>query len=241
MKAFTGQPAIFDLDPYAESSTQQHQLGARAETADGRMFRYSWMGEAITVGRLATAGAINTNLDNMAVLTGAAGATKITFTNAATTTTAKYFDGGLAVVSFATGAGQVHKIKSLPALVSGAASYVDLEDPLLTALDTTSKLTLVQNPNSQVLMTATATLEPVGVALRTFTTQYYGWLQTHGMCAVHSDNTIVAGTWFFNDGSEAGAVDVATEAASIVNPQAGRIYQIASASGYWTPVFLTID
>jgi hypothetical protein len=241
MKAFTGPSMIFDLDPFSESSVKEHAIGQVAETQDGRKYRYSWMGEEITVGRLATGPAINTNLDNMAVLTGAAKATRITFTNASTTTTAKYFDEGFALVTYATGGGQTLKIKSLPALVSAAASYVDLEDPIVTALDTTSKLSLVQNPNSQVLMTATATLTPVGVSAITFTTQYYGWLQTHGVCAVHSDNTIVAGTGAFNDGSEAGAVDIATEASYIVNPLMGRAYQLASASGYWTPFFLMID
>ena len=238
---FSAAPVIYDLNPFEESQYQQHQLGARGELADGRVFRYAWMGEEITVGRLATGPAINTSLDNMAVISGAAGAKKINFTNAATTTTARYFDEGFAVISLATGAGQILKISSLPALVSAASSWVYLEDPIQTALDTTSKLTLVQSPHSQVLMTATATLTPVGVALKTFTTQYYGWLQTKGACCVFSDATIAAGSGFFNDGSVAGAVDVATEASYIVNPLAGRIYQIASASGYWTPCILNID
>jgi hypothetical protein len=241
MKAFGGVPAIYNVDPYKETSVQYHQLGAIAETGDGRKFRYSWMGEEITVGRLATAGAINTSLANMAVISGAAGSKKINFTNAATTTTAKYFDEGYAIISYATGGGQIFKIDSLPALVSAASSWVYLEDPIVTALDTTSKLDLVQHPNSQVLMTATATLEPVGVSLITFTTQYYGWLQTHGVATVHMDATVAAGTNFFNDGSEAGAVDVGTEAGWVVNPTAGRAYQIAGADEYWTPVFLTID
>ncbi len=241
MKAFTGPSLIFDLDPYKESSVKEHALGQVAETADGRKFRYSWMGETVTVGRLCTGPAINTSLATMAVLAGAAGATRITFTNAATTTTAKYFDEGFATISYGTGAGQIYKIQTLPALVSGAASYVDIEDPIVTALDTTSKLDLVQNPNSQVLMTATATLEPVGVALIGFTSQYYGWLQTRGVSCVYADATVAAGTWFFADGSVAGGVDVGTEAASIVNPQAGRAYQNAGAQAYWHNVFLTID
>ena len=56
-----------------------------------------------------------------------------------------------------------------------------------------------------------------------------------------SDATVAAGTWFFNDGSAAGEVDVGTEAAGVVNPQAGRAYQLAGAQNYYHPVFLTID
>lgn len=224
-----------------ESQYPLHRLGEGAESVDGRKFRYSWMGEAITVGRLATSGAIDTALTGMTVITGAKGDKHIDFTNAATTTTATYFDEGYAVVSLGTGLGQIFRIKSLPALVSGATSIVYLEDPIETALDTTSRLDLVQHPNSQVLMTATATLNPVGVSLMTFTTQYYGWLQTRGVCAVHNDNTIAAGTAVFNDGSEAGGVDIATEAAWVVNPMVGRAYQLAGADTYHHPVFLTIE
>ena len=37
---FGGAPAIYDLNPYEESTVQQHPLGALALTADGRKFRY---------------------------------------------------------------------------------------------------------------------------------------------------------------------------------------------------------
>lgn len=241
MSRLSGVTTIAGQDIFTQSANKMHALGQLAETSDGRKFRYSWMGEEITVGRLATGPAINTNLATLAVLTGAAGSKRITFTNAATTTTAGYFDEGYATISYATGAGQVFKIDSLPALVSGAASYVDLDDPIRTALDTTSKLDLVQHPNSQVLMTATATLEPVGVSPIGFTSQYYGWLQTHGVAAVYSDSTTAAGSRLNNDGSVAGAVEIVVEADFVVNPDVGRAYQNAGASAYWHNVFLTID
>jgi hypothetical protein len=237
-----GAPAaIFDLNPYDENSVQMHQLGTRGETGDGRVFRYAWAGEALTLGHLVTGPAIDTTLGTMAVISGAAGATSINFTNGANTATGSYFSEGFAAISLGTGLGQIFKIDHMPTLVSGGSSYVYLEDPIVTALDTTSKLDIVQNPYAQCLLTATATLEPVGVPLITMTTQYYGWLQTRGVCAVLSDGTIVAGTSFFNDGSVAGAIDVSTEASWVVNPQAGRAYQLAGAASYYHPVFLTIE
>lgn len=232
---------IFDLNPYDENSVQMHNLGQRGETSDGRVFRYAWMGEAITPGRLVQGPAINSTLTNMAVLVGALNAKQITFTNAVTTTTANYWNEGYAFSSYATGAGQTWKIKSLPALVSGASSTVYLEDPIAVALDTTTKLGLVQNPYSQVLMGATATFEPVGASFITYTTQYYGWLQTRGVCAIFSDGAIAAGTAAENDGSVSGAIDVMVEADWVVNPSIGRAYQIAGAQNYWEPVFLTIE
>ena len=241
MKSFGPAPVIYDLNPYEQSSVQMHQLGARGETNDGRVFRYVWAGETLVAGKLVTGPTINANLINLAVLAGAAGAKAITFTNAATTTTAHYYDEGFAVISLATGLGQTFKISSLPALVSAAASAVYLQDPIETALDTTSKLDLVQSPYSQCLHAATATFTPVGVALHAFTTQYYGWLQTRGVCGVLSDATVVAGTGYIVDGSLDGALDIATEASYIVNPLVGRAYQLAGASTYYHPVFLTID
>jgi len=241
MKSLTGPAHIFAFDPFKESATPDHALGTRSETADGRVYRYGWAGEAITLAHLATGPAINSALISMTVIAGAKDATNLTFTNAATTTTAGYFDQGFAAISAGTGIGQLLQIARLEALVSGASSAVTLEDPIQTALDTTSRLDLVQNPYAQVLMTATATLEPVGVPMLTVTTQYYAWFQTRGVAALRTDATIAAGTWFFNDGSVAGEVDVGTEAAGVVNPQAGRAYQLAGAANLTHPVFLTIE
>jgi hypothetical protein len=40
MLKFGGAPSIYNVDPYTDSSVQFHPLGARAETNDGRKFRY---------------------------------------------------------------------------------------------------------------------------------------------------------------------------------------------------------
>jgi len=234
---------ILDFDPYnirtEEGAT--HNIGERVYCAD-RVFRFAAAGEALTAGYMTTEPTGNTLLTTMAVVSGAKGATSINFTNAATTTTAGYFNEGYVCVSYGTGIGQTYKIKSLAALVSGASSYVYLYDQIKVALDTTSKIDIVANPWNRVLHTATATLHPTGVPLVAVTAAGdYCWLQTRGICSVFSDGTIAAGTKAESDGSVAGAIDVVVGADFVVNPQLGHAYHIAGAQNYAHPFFLEID
>lgn len=239
-----GVAQVLDFNPYEIVTTdnaQAHNIGERVYDAD-RIFRYAVAGEALAAGYMTTEPTGNTNLSTMAVISGALGAKVINFTNAATTTTAGYFDEGYVCVSYGTGIGQTYKIERMAALVSGASSYVYLFDPIKVALDTTSKIDIVANPWNRVLHTATATLHPTGVPLRAVTAAGdYCWLQTRGVCAVFSDGTIAAGTKAESDGSVAGAIDVVVEADFVVNPQLGNAYHIAGAQNYAHPFFLTID
>ena len=234
---------ILDFDPYSirTEAGPTHNIGEKVIAAD-RIFRYAVAGEALVAGYLTTEPTGNTSLITMAVITGDINSGEINFTNAATTTTAGYFDEGYVVVSYGTGIGQTYKIKSLAALVSGASSYVYLFDRIKVALDTTSKIDIVANPWNRVLHTATATLHPTGVPLVAVTAAGdYGWLQTRGICGVFADGTIAAGTKAESDGSVAGAIDVVVEADFVVNPQVGSAYHIAGAQNYAHPFFLTID
>ncbi len=224
-----------------ESQYPQHKLGEGADTVDGRVFRYGWAGESITISHLATAGVIDTALASQVVITGAKGDKHIDFTSGATTTTANYFDQGFAGISAGTGRGQNFKIANLPALSSSATSIVHLEDPIVTALATDSRLDIVQNPYAQCLMTATETLTPVGVPMLTVTTQYYAWFQTRGVAVLASDTTIAAGTGFHNDDSVAGEVEAVTEADLVIDVTAGHAYQNAGAQDISHHVFLTIE
>lgn len=237
-----GQALIMDFNPY-EIRTQAeatHNIGEKVVTAD-RIFRFAKAGEALTAGYLAVQDDIVAEI-SMAVVSGAKGDNKIVFTNAATTTTAGDYDEGYAVISYGTGIGQTYKIQRMAALTSGGASTVYIDGPIVTALDTTSKLDLVKNLYMDIKHTATATLQPAGVPLVAITADNdYGWVQTRGVCGVYADATIAAGSGAIVDGSAAGAVDVATEASYIVDPLVGRAFWHPGASGYAHPVFLTID
>jgi hypothetical protein len=236
------QALILDFDPYSIRTEAEatHNVGELVVTAD-RKFRFAKAGEALSAGYLAVQDAIVAEI-SMAVVSGSKGDDKIVFTNAATTTTAGDYDGGYAVISYGTGIGQTYKIKSMAALTSGGASTVYIDGPIVTALDTTSKLDLVKNLYMDVTMTATATLQPAGVPLVAVTADNdFCWLQTRGVCGVFADGTAAAGTGVENDGSVAGAIDVIVEADYVVNPLVGRAFWHPAAASYAHPVFLMID
>jgi len=239
-----GIAQVMDFDPYEQITTdgaQAHNIGERVYDSD-RIFRYAIAGEALAAGYLTTEPTGNTSLTNMAVVTGAIGSKVINFTNASTTSTANYYDEGYVCVTFGTGIGQTYKISSMAALVSAANSNVYLNDPIKVALDTTSRIDIVPNPWNRVLHTAIITPLSTGVPLIAVTALGdYCWLQTRGVCAVFSDNTVAAGSRVMEDGSVAGAVDIVAEANFITTPVVGTAYHIAGVQNYAHPIFLTID
>lgn len=241
MKNFGGQPAIFDLNPFEISSVQQHQLGAKAESSDGRIFRYGLAGTGgVTLGYLAVAPDNNATIITMAVISGAVGDKHIDFTFAATTATANLYAEGYAVISYGTGIGQTLKVSNHAAFTSGGTSVVYLEDPIQVALDTTSKLDLYQNQYNGVISVTTdaAVSTPAGVPLVTQTAGYYGWYQTRGVCSVAADNTIAAGYEVQGDVNDSGKVDVTGTDAQVI--KIGHALQ-AGADTYSHAIFLTID
>jgi len=226
-------------DIWSESSTQQHPLGALGETSDGRLFRYAKMGEAITIGRVAQSAPIDSATVKMSVTAAAAvGATSVSFTHAATTSTENEYAEGYLIVSYGTGIGQTLKIKSHAALTSGGASTVYLEDPLIVALDTTSRVDLAHNPWRGVLMSTSLVTTAGGGAIRSFTNAYYGWLQTRGVFGAFADGVAAAGYSFSYDASEDGSIDVTAN--DLTQVQLGQAIQ-ASEDGYAHPVYLKWD
>jgi len=226
---------------FQESSVPLHQIGAKAETEDGRVFRYAQMGEAISVGELTVSPAIDSATVNMAVTTAAAiGTKKVYFTHAATTSAANEYANGFMIVSAGTGIGQTLRISSHAAFTSGQTGCVlNLQDPLLVALSTSdSTIDIERNPWLNVVTTASSVTVPTGGALRNFTSGYYGWLQTRGVFGARADGTVTAGYGMMMDASTAGDVDLVGTATQqyII----GNFIQ-ASASGKYHAVYLKID
>ena len=243
MKDFGGAPVIYDLNPFEISTIQQHPLGAKAETGDGRIFRYGLAGTGgVTLGYLGVMPDQDTAEVTMAVTTAAAiGAKSITFTHAATTATANEYTEGFVVVSYGTGLGQTLKISSHLAFASGQeGAIVKLADPLEVALDTTSKIDLVANPYNGVISVTTdaAISVPCGVPIATQTAAYYGWYQTRGVVSVAADSTIAAGYEIQGDVDDSGKIDVTGTDAQVW--KIGHSLQ-AGADTYSHAVYLTID
>lgn len=194
---------------FTSSSTQGTDIGALATSGDGRYFRYVLAGGTTLVpGKLQQASAQDaTNMQNLTVSTSSAGATTITTTSTVTLTANQLAGGFLTIVSASTGAGYTYKIKSHPAATAAAVTFT-LEDAVLVATTGTVKIDVIPNPYSSVIVNpATASSNPVGVAVYAVTNAQYGWVQTHGPVSCLADGAITVGTQLAASNGTAGAVE----------------------------------
>lgn len=156
------------LDPTLDSA-----VGQKFNLADGRQVVLVQNGAtALATGVLAQSPAEVTAFQKLAMTVptaypATAGATQLLVTNGSTVLKVNQFAGGLLIVASGTGIGQTLKIASHQAAANAATFVVTLEDPILTTLDATSKITLMQNQYNGVIISpaTTATGAPVGITL----------------------------------------------------------------------------
>lgn len=183
-----------------------------------------------------------------------AGSTQILVTNGSTVLNANKFAGGYAIISAGTGIGQMLKIASHQPAANAATFVVTLEDPIQVTLSATSKVSLLQNPYKNVIITpvTTATGGPVGVTLyplaastaptynattgiqETDGVQQWGFITCHGPAACLVDNTVTnVGYPLGVSKTTAGTVGVATlttvpqiavSAQTLTSAETGLIY-----------------
>lgn len=228
-------------DLYTSSSTQGTDLGAFATTGDGRAYRYVLAGGTTLVpGKLQQSPAQDTTNYNpsggLAVAASAIGATTVTLTGSLTIT-ANALAGGFLTVAVTPGQGYTYKIKGNTAVAAAANCVVTLEDPLIVALTTSSKVVIAPNPFSGVIVNpATATGSPVGVAIYGITNAQYGWIQTHGPVGCLNDTGTAVGLGLTASAAVAGAVKTMTATGA----QVGYALSTGVTTEY-DNVFLTID
>jgi len=210
--SLSGAVQLFPRDILAEStSAKEMPVGTLGQTTDGRKFRYCKAGaSALAAGKLAVASTIVANHENVTVQTAAAiGATKVTVTLGATAATADQYTDGYMVVNDVTGEGITYRISGNPAADSAATLEVSLHDEIVVALTTSSQVTLLANPwNGAVISASDQADMAVGVAPREITAAYYGWIQTHGVCAGLADETLAVGSSLTIGSSVGGAFEV---------------------------------
>ncbi len=228
---------------YTSSTTQGTDLGAYATTGDGRGYRYFYNGGvAAVVGKVYQGPAEDATNQSpaggLAVAAAAIGATQVTLTGTLTLA-ANLLSGGFMSVVVTPGAGYTYKVKSNTAVSAAANCVVTLEDPIIVALTTSSKVVFHLNPyNGCVVAPTTLTAAPVGVAVAATPLNNYGWLQTHGPATC-----LVTGT-FASAGLAVGIL-VGGTAGSLAPAIAGTNvlgYTMGiAATGEYDAVFLTID
>tara|TARA_R100000152_G_C6718249_1_gene144654 strand:- start:82 stop:906 length:825 start_codon:yes stop_codon:yes gene_type:complete len=189
---------------FAESSTAKYDLGAKLEFSDGRVFRYTKAGAAITAGHLVaqdfSAGNI-AEFDDATISPVAAGSTVITITASALSGVddANELAGSYLMTIDGTGEYYSYKIKSHTVESSNAVEFT-LFDPLHTAVVSgETDLQIIAPAFRQVITCAASTdansdTMPVGVSFRGLTSGYYGWIQTSGIACVRYDRNSLTAT-----------------------------------------------
>lgn len=214
MPNLTGVATGFGSRLQDYSSTPEIDLGARAETADGRVFRYVKAGaSALVAGYLYQAPAQITNHQDLTPTAASVGATSVTVTLGATAATANQYAGGKLIVTVDTGAGYQYEIESNPAADASGSLTLTLKDPLIEAIDATTNIDLVPNPyNGVIIGAATPTSCLLGVAVSDITANYYGWIQTGGNAVCRNDaaGAITVGTNVCGSNAVAGAIEAST-------------------------------
>lgn len=242
MALFIGASAT-GQDSFSSSSTQNHPLGTKAETKDGRLFRYCVAGAVDTVAGSLYQGAVPlaNHLANTPPAV-AIGATSFSYTPGATAGAANLYAEGYLQVDTTPGNGYTYVIASHPAITASTAFTLTLRDPIQVALTTSSRVGLMPNMYKNVVVTPTTnTARIAGVAPTVITTAQYGWLQTRGPASVLINGTPAITAPVVNSGTTAGAVDGwTTAAAAVAVTPVGYMMQVGVSTKN-NFVFLTIE
>jgi hypothetical protein len=175
-------------DLFTSVSTQGTDLGAFATSGDGRSFRYHLNGAVTQVpGKVyqgpAQDATNQTPAGGLATAAAAIGATQVTITTS-TTIAVNLLAGGYMSVAVTPGQGYMYKIKSNTATAGATGLVITLEDPLIVALTTASRVIFNLNPfNGAVVAPGTITGTILGVSIYPIVNAQYGWIQTHGQCS----------------------------------------------------------
>lgn len=224
---FTGPITAAGQDGYSSSATQYHPLWTRAQTKDGRVFRYCQAVAATVAGSVYQSTApIANHLANTPPAV-AVGAKSFTYTPGATAGAANLYAEGYLQVDTTPGNGYTYQVAGHAAISSSTAFTLNLIDPIQVALTTSSRVGLVHNPGKNVIIQpTTATAAVAGVAPCVIATGEYGWLQTWGPASTLINGTPGVGIGVVISATTAGAVDVAAVAAEINTRQIGHMMQV---------------
>ena len=221
---FTGKGSNPDsiINPFASGTTSVTDslgndipLGSVLYYGD-RVFRYGLAGGvALTAGKLVQT-AVGTKADHQDLAPTAAvaaGEYEISIETAGTDLTANQYKDGYLYVNDGAGEGQCMKIASNPAHdhSSDPSVVITTYDALATAVATSSKVSLIADPWSAVLVAPAAeTGAAMGVPVVDMAASAYGWFQTYGPAAVLTVGTIVLGHNVVRSATVAGGVAPAT-------------------------------
>jgi hypothetical protein len=226
-----------------ESSTQLYPLGARLALDDGRVFRYCENGGSALAAGLCVANPIpGTEREDTLTAAVAAGARSLTYTAVGTITENQYRDGLLCVVD-GTGQGLQYKIESHLAIAAAATGTINLYDPIVTALDTTTDVMLVPSIYKDVVLTPDQIVQVVGVPPIPVTADYFFWAQTWGIAPVLNEDGLgnLATERICNLGTSGGYISTNGMAPGAPVIGIAIFDSLDATNGDYHPIFLQIQ
>ena len=192
MPYLTGPSIVADIDVYKSETVKTHEFGQRIQGSNGSEFRYGKAGELQVVGEVCQGPVITTDHIALVVVSGALGSKEVVVTLATSGVTADQYAGGVMSVNVTPALNQTYDIAGHPvqATVTGNVTLT-LKQPLRTALTTSSRVALKQNPFNGIISAPVTTLTApiVGVCVYPIPSGEYGFWQTRGLATVISDNT----------------------------------------------------
>lgn len=225
---------------FVSSTTQQHPLGTRGYTMDGRAYRYAKAGTvALVAGTVIQSPALVVGNQIRAINTTSAvsaGSSVVRLTCGSSAAANLYAEGYLAI---GTGAGQgyVYQVNNHAAVSTGATGSFNLyspEDNIVVAITTTSKASLLANKYSGVVIqpASTATGVCVGVATYVIGASEFGWLQTWGPVVIVLEGTPALGSAINGISGTAGRAAVFTAASLLTGQYIGQAAMIGVAEEF---------
>lgn len=236
----TQRLSLTNQDARKQNATRLHVLGSIAETADGRVYRYSLAGgTSLAPGKLNVAATVNADATNKTVARTVAAGQYSVVVDAGGTIVADAYKDGFLTVNDATGEGISYAVASHTGVTGAGEITVQLKEPLVVGLTIdVSEVTLSKNPWDSVVISVTDQLDmAVGVANQAITNAYYGWVQTRGVCSALADESYAIGQALTIGTGVAGAF----EAADLIGEQLVGVAIVAGVDTEYREVFLTID
>ena len=214
-----GSSSYGTVDPFTSGASQLFPLGSKLLYGN-TTYRYCKMGSgAVTAGKCVThAASIAHHFDLTPTAGVAAGETAISVETAGTDITLNQYAGGYLYVNDAAGEGQMLRIRSNPAHdhSDDASIVITTYDDLATAITTSSRITLIADPLSALIVqAATTTGATMGVTVVDMAASHFGWMAVSGPQAVLTSGTLVVGNHA-----------VPLGAAGAVGPAAGDVIQV---------------
>ena len=214
------------------SEDQLYKFGTRFVMGERSFYYAKAGGTALAAGKLMQSPVPATDHTGLAVTTAAAGLTKVTLTNGATTAiTADMYKDGWLWCDTGTLVCTAYQIKSHPAAAVNATCEFTLREELAELLTNAQEtVSLVRNQYDALIVSPSVpTALVVGIPPVDVTASYYFWLQTYGPCPVLTTDTVVIGNHAAVADDDAGAIQAAdTDTEQIV----GSVMRVEADTEY---------